>query len=354
MKYIFIFTQTLKSGGAEKQAVILANALCENYKVFLIVFYGNRFDAKIVDQINKKVQIIKLYGNVFIKIKIIIQVLYKNRPNFLFNYLLLPNFLGGLIAKFLKNTKSIGGIRSSVLDKKKVLLNKIAHNIINHYTIFNNYTGKEKCTRLGFKESKAIVIPNGINLPQQITLRSNNPFPVIISVGRFEEVKDYNAALKSILELKNRGLDFNYWMVGWGNKEVEIKDTVIKYKLEEIVEIFINPNNLTELYQKADIYLQTSLFEGLSNTVMEAMSYSLPCVVTNVGDNNRLIIDKKTGFLCDVRDFKNMSKKLEILISNYDLRISLGEKGYNHVKENYSTEKLRTNYINLIHSLSEK
>lgn len=353
MKNIHIFTNTLLSGGAEKQLVLLANELCELYNITIIIYHKNSTNDKLLQQIsNKNIQLKFLQGNFFVKFVQLIKFLKKNRNAILLNYLLLPNLFGGIAAS-LTGTKSFGGIRSSILDNKKILLNKIAHNLINHKTIFNNYSGKENCTKLGFKESKSIVIPNGIEMPNIKPTRKNNETPVVISVGRFAAVKDYNTALKSILELKNKDLNFKYWIVGWGEKEVDIKHTINKYNLEKNVTVFINPENLCELYQNADIYLQTSLFEGLSNTVMEAMSYSLPSVVTEVGDNNRLIHNQRTGFLCRTGDYKDISQKLEILISNYDTRINFGKCAYDHINENYSVERLSTNYINLINSISE-
>lgn len=52
------------------------------------------------------------------------------------------------------------------------------------------------------------------------------------------------------------------------------------------------------MLDKADIYLSTSLFEGTSNSIMEAMNADLPIVATNVGDNGLLVKNEINGFLC--------------------------------------------------------
>lgn len=350
---IFLFTQSLLPGGAEKQVVLLAKELLYDFPVSVIVFYGNKIDNKLLKFLkSENIEIITLKGNSLTKFFQLIYILKNNKNFILFNYLLIPNFFGGLAAKIVGG-KSFGGIRSSKLDQKKILLNKITCNYLNYKTIFNNYKGLENCKKLGFSTSRSIIISNAIQINEDLITRKNTENPIIISVGRFQKVKDYKSALEAIKILFENKIKFLYYIIGWGELEKEIRDAVRKYNLESITKIFINPSNLSELYKKADIYLQTSLFEGLSNTVMEAMSYSLPCIVTNVGDNNRLVLNQETGFLCNVGDYKCIALKTEILINDYNLRLSFGEKAYNHVKENYSVEKMKNSYIELINSVNE-
>ena len=58
----------------------------------------------------------------------------------------------------------------------------------------------------------------------------------------------------------------------------------------------------------------------MSNTIMEAMSYSLPVVATNAGDTSYLVKDGITGFLCNIGDYQQISDRLSTLITDYDLR----------------------------------
>ena len=67
--------------------------------------------------------------------------------------------------------------------------------------------------------------------------------------------------------------------------------------LEKEVTILINPPNIHDILKSCDIYLSTSLFEGLSNSIMEAMSTGLPVIATDVGDNRYLLRMDTTGIL---------------------------------------------------------
>ena len=84
--------------------------------------------------------------------------------------------------------------------------------------------------------------------------------------------------------------------------ENEIRLLVRQLKLNTEVENLINPPNIPDILNACDIYLSTSLYEGLSNSIMESMVAGLPVVATNVGDNQYLIKDDYNGFLVPCRD----------------------------------------------------
>ena len=94
--------------------------------------------------------------------------------------------------------------------------------------------------------------------------------------------------------------------------------------------------NLDDIYKNADIYLCTSIFEGLSNTILEAMSFCLPIVATNVGDNMYLVNKGKNGFLVEPKNLNQISNALLRFINNRDLLKSYGLNSYNKVKNEYS------------------
>lgn len=350
---IVIFTQSLESGGAEKQAVILANSLSELYRVHLIVFYNDKKSERITKLITSNVNLILLHGLKFQKIVKLALILKKLKPYILFNYLLLPSLLGGLISKFIPNCISVGGIRNAILDKNKIPFNRFAHNILNVRTIYNNYTGYSRYTSQGFKKEKALVIPNAIDVKTKEIARPEKSIPNILSVSRFEKAKDYYTSLKSIKGLFDSGEKFTYTIIGWGTLENQIYQWILELGIpNEIVKIIINPPKIEKYYLDADIYLQTSLFEGLSNTVLEAMSFSLPLIVTDVGDNNRLVRNGYNGFLVTPKDSSSIENHLKIILSNYSTRIKYGKNSYKIVKENYSVEAMKNNYLTLIKELT--
>ena len=97
---ICIFTNTLLSGGAEKQAVLLAKVLNEKYNIFLVIYYGEKVEHKYLEIVkNNHIKTIYLYGNHLKRIFNLYKFLRREKIDIIFSYLLTTNFLGGLIGK---------------------------------------------------------------------------------------------------------------------------------------------------------------------------------------------------------------------------------------------------------------
>ena len=118
--------------------------------------------------------------------------------------------------------------------------------------------------------------------------------------------------------------------------------------VEKFINIYIRPDNVQDIVRNADIYLSTSLFEGTSNSIMEALNWSLPVVATNVGDNDHLVIDGVNGMLHSIGDAKNIAKSIAILIKNNELRNKYGLESNHNLRENYSMEIFEERYVKLI------
>jgi glycosyltransferase involved in cell wall biosynthesis len=82
------------------------------------------------------------------------------------------------------------------------------------------------------------------------------------------------------------------------------------------------------------------------------MNYGLPLVGTNVGDNSHLVLDNQTGYLTRPYDHPGIAEKLQELVLNYPKRITFGEKGFEHCRENYSMERFTSGYLAFIDSLN--
>jgi glycosyltransferase involved in cell wall biosynthesis len=347
MKKIAIFVNTLQSGGSEKQSIFLLNALKDHYQTYFIVFYGKRIEEKIFQMIKgENFNLIRLQGSVFIKLIYLHKIFHSNNITHLFTYLTKPNFLGALIGSITGIKKIYGGIRSSKFPLWKLIIEKFTSNILSSSTIANNYKGAALLHEHGFR--KTLVIPNCFPLIKTTIRHQSKSRVIIISVGRFVEVKDYQTAILAMSILKKTIPDFLFQIVGYGKLEFQIRKWIVEENLEDNINIFLNPNNIPELLDFADIYLSTSLYEGTSNSIMEAMNASLPIVATNVGDNNRLVKKSENGFLHNVGDITGISKSLEVLINDFEKRTEFGIKSNLFLRENYSFEKFKESYIQLI------
>ena len=309
MKNIAILVPSLKSGGAEKQAALLAGCLSKYYNIHLIILYGEikmaNSNAEIISNY-PKLKTYQLKGTIACRFYLLWKYLKKNQIDIAFNYLSFCDVYGSMVERLAGVNRIFNGIRNSRLPKSKMIAERICHNMWVTGSIYNCYSGSDYFKSQGFMAEKNHVIPNcfpNISLP--IGRHAKDTIK-IITVGRFVPQKDYETAIRTIAYLRNKNIRFI--IVGYGELERNIRKWVEEYGIEKQALIYINPNNTQELLRDADIYLSTSIFEGTSNSIMEAMNWSLPVVATDVGDNKYLIHNNENGFIHKIGDAAEIAK----------------------------------------------
>jgi len=353
---ICIFIRTLLSGGAEKQSMLLAKTLQDSYEVHLIVQKGQYIENKHLKFIKENdINLILLKGCLYKRIFEFYRILKNGKFDLIFSYLTSDNFWSAIIGEIAGVRYIIGSIRNERLAWIKYLISKQIHLYLQDYTIFNNNSGYQHFIDAGFKKGKSIIIHNCIDITTSPINRPETKSLKILTVARFTEQKDYLTAIKSfhyfIVNLCPGSLQVEYLIVGYGILEPQIKQWIEERNLSKNVKMVINPDNVDKYYLNSHIYFSTSVFEGLSNSIMEAMSFSLPVIATDVGDNRELIIDNKTGYLVPVKEYQILAGKIAELISSHKKRIAFGKAGYYLLKEKCSLRKFQNNYLGLIQSL---
>lgn len=349
---IAILIPTLKPGGAEKQAALLASILSDENDVNVISLWGKKNLSPFIKEIldDSHVRVHYLSGKSLYKWIEFYKLLKKYHIEVAFNYLTSSNVIGSVIEKMVRVKIVFNGIRNSRLTPIKTILEWFAHNFIADYTIYNCQSGAEHFEKLGFRKNKTIVIHNCFPNISQPVKRTDKDIKIIITVGRFEAQKDYLTAIKSIAELRKKRKDFIYNIVGHGSLENRVREWVKEYEISDCTNIFIAPNNVQEILRSADIYLSTSLFEGTSNSIMEAMNWSIPIVATNVGDNSILVKHNESGYLSEIGDVVSLSQNMEQLLSSYQKRLCMGLRG-NSMLHTFSQENFRKRYCELLNKM---
>ena len=349
MKSISVFVKNLTSGGAEKQSVLLAKALADDYNVHYIIFNGEKVHLKYMDMLesDKRICICSLKGGYLHRFKMLVHYLQKYHIKVLFSYLTAANVYACMVGKLI-GVDVYTGLRNARLPKAKLLVDRMMANWFAIKAVANCFSGKEYFVSTGFKKRKIVVIPNCLEHIESYREKGIAGRPHIITVGRFVAQKDYQTAIRAVAEVKNSGIKMHFDIVGYGKLENEVRGWVKQYGLEDVTTIYINPENIAELLDKADVYLSTSLFEGTSNSIMEAMNADLPVVCTNVGDNACLVSDGKNGYLTEVGDVNRLAEAMIHLLEDVELRKEMGRFGKRLLTENYSMESFREAYRKLL------
>ena len=354
-KNICITINSLGRGGAEKQCLLLAKALKPFHNVTVVILKPEPSYESHVKFIQKEeINHIVMSPNVLANAVNFIKFLKTEKIDIVFSFLPTDTIFSSLCGKVAGVSYSFGGIRNSYMPKLKFMALRAVNNYFLDYTIANNFAAYLSSQDFGFKKN-VFVISNGIDIkPFQERNVITNKSVSIISMGRLVEQKKYDVALKCIHELKTKLGDeyrFHYKIVGQGPEEDNIVTDIQRYGLTNEVELVTNPSNIYKLLEESDVYLCTSSFEGVSNSVMEAMNCALPVVATDAGDNSRLVVHKKTGFITEIGDAETLSNHLANLVRLPSKRIEMGAESYNHLVENFSYEAFQNQYLKLIENI---
>lgn len=354
-KTICVFIPSLGAGGAEKQSRLLTKALQDTHNTYLFVLgnqseLSNQFKA----EAEKQFQLHLLTGGIISKALYFIRFARQNKVDVILSHLPSDTMFAAIVGRIAGVKHIFGGLRNAWIDGYKRVLLKLMHNRLLDYSISNSYAGKSYLTTNGFKEEKILVRHNGIEINQDYIHREEKEVVNIVTVARFVPQKDYHSAVKTIAHLVDNyplKTKIQYHIVGFGDQEAQIRAWIKSYGMEEHITVHIRPKYLPELMEQADIYFSSSLFEGIANSMMEAMMYSLPMVATDAGDSRYLVETDDNGFITELEDVEGMAARLFELIDSSALRQEMGRRSYERICDEFSYEAFQKKYLQLIESL---
>ena len=169
-------------------------------------------------------------------------------------------------------------------------------------------------------------------------------------VGRFQSQKNLFFLLENIVQISDKCSNpFTVMLVGDG----PLKDEVIKHagilgignRFEWVG--WCDKLELRKLYQNADCFINPSLYEGMPNTVLEAMACGLPVIASNVIGNLDLVCNGETGYLFDLERPDDFQKFLIDLLEDPDKAKRFGIAGRQRVEAEFSWLRVANEYVEL-------
>lgn len=143
--------------------------------------------------------------------------------------------------------------------------------------------------------------------------------------GVFETVEAFESLLK---KFKNIEL-----IVAGDGKDYEELKTRVETNENIVVVGYVQGEDKIDLFRKSHIYCLPSYSEGLPISILEAMAFGLPVVTTDVGGLKEFFKDEKMGYFVQPKEVKQLSEKLELLLSDLDKVIEIGKYNYQYANE---------------------
>lgn len=213
---------------------------------------------------------------------------------------------------------------------------------------------------VGIAEKKVVQVYNGVDrLARAPELKPPSDLPadylptrgrlIVGTVGRLVEVKDQRTLLCAIQHIidKNPALAerLRVIVVGDGPLRADLERQAAP--LGGIVCFSGESNNVRSYMTAMDLFVLPSLGEGISNTILEAMSSGCAVVASDVGGNPELVIEGETGRLFPVGNREALAACLTELLDNEEVRRSFGKAGKRLVEERHSWDAMVNGYLSV-------
>lgn len=229
------------------------------------------------------------------------------------SYVLIERILGKLTTAIIVSESE----KKQLIDNRVAPISKIVN--INNAIDFNEYQQEKEFEKI----KKHLKIPA-------------NTF-IVGAIGRLVPQKDWETYIYAAnLVLKNYP-QTKFLIVGEGELFNELNKLIFKLNLENSIILTGQVKEIYKIYAVIDVFVNTSLWEGLPYVFLEAMKYRRPIIATNTG-NDKIVIHEETGFITPAKDYRFIASKIVSFIENKQLSIKMGEKGMEWLTLKYSFE----------------
>lgn len=207
----------------------------------------------------------------------------------------------------------------------------------------------------GIAPDRVAVIRNGVNTdmfranPERRSdirreLGYSDEHEVVIQVARLNHLKDHATAIRAIAALRASRPQLRMMLVGDGELRGDLQEMVAQFDLASCVRFLGARNDVSRLLPAADVFLLSSLAEGIPLTLVEAMLSGVPSVATRVGGVPEVIEDGRHGLLADAGDAVGLADCLRRLLDDPPLRKRIVEAGLERARQLFGEASMLAQY----------
>ena len=356
MKIVF-FCASLQAGGAERVLSVLSKPLADNYDEVQYVLW---YEQPVFYHYDRRINIIsveKEAGNKSSLQKMLWFRHYIKResPDLVISFSAPFNMIA-LASLLLTKQKIVAAER---VDPRSFRWGKhleLLRNLL--YRRADGILAQTQSCKDYFKGSlnyKTDVIFNPVVMEKSVVGSAlvSHKRNVIITAARLEHQKRQDLLIEVFAEFKKTHPDYELHIYGKGSKLNSLKSHAIKFGVGDSVKF---PGVSNELWGKMKIskmFVMTSLFEGMSNSLIEAMCLGLPCISTKVSGAIDLINSGVNGFLINIDDRQTLLENMKIIADDNNKANQIGGNA-SRIYEVLNVESISMKWITYINKMIEK
>jgi len=309
---VLLLAHSLGVGGTERQIVTLAKGLhARGVDLSVAVFYADgllerelhEWGVPVID-LSKSTR----WGLVRFFIRLVGTVRTLS-PQVIYSFLATPNILTVALKPLFPAIRMVWGVRSSVVDFSRYdWLFRLSYQLESRLSGFadlvicNSHAGLEYAANNGFPRSKMTVVPNGTDVErfkpdEEARLRVRREWGIretevlIGIVGRLDPMKDHHTFLRAAAMCARESDNVRYVAVGDGPAPYRagLRQVATDLGLDARLLWVGERDDMPAVCNALDIAVSSSVGEGFSNVLIEAMACGVPCVATDVGDSALIV-----------------------------------------------------------------
>ena len=224
-------------------------------------------------------------------------------------------------------------------------------NIENSLSNFGINSEKIKTIYFGIDIEKFNLGPENEEIKIKLKIANS---PVVLNLRNLEPIYDVETLINAVPLVIKEIPEAKFIIAGKGSQKGKLKKMAEDLKCLENVRFigWISHDELPKYLKTADIYVSTSLSDSTSVSLLEAMSCGLTPIVTEIGENKKILNNGEYGLLIPIKNSNILAQKIIYLLKNDEVRNKIGrqgreivEKKYNYYKEMNKMENIYKNLI---------
>ena len=354
MHKIILFTDSLGSGGAQRQLCGLAVMLKKlNYDVTVLTYHKNEFYKNYLDENCVRCVIIEDSSKCLLgRILSIREFLKKEIPDNVIAYLETPSLIASLIKLSGLKFKLIVSERNTTQkvifrDRIRFLLYRFADSIVP-----NSYSQDAfLASRYKWMVRKIKTITNFVDLDTfSYNEHVRNKIPLIVIAASIWPSKNTLGFIEALRILSDCNLSFQVKWYGYSEANdsyfKQAQSKISEYGLNHMIELLPKTQNIRDVYRQSDYFCLPSFYEGVPNVIAEAMATGRPILCSKVCDNPRYVKEGVNGYLFDPNNPENIAEQILKGLSISDQEYSqMCQESRRRAEEMLSTDTFINKYI---------
>jgi len=348
----------LHKGGAERQLHLLSSGLDRSRWAVrvLCLSEGGYWRDRLIDEGIEVLELRRRGSWDIWRLATVRGIVRRLRPHLLHTWMWEGNSYGRLAALGLGDLKRVAAER--VMDPTRRSWQKMLDRFLARRTDLLICNSGDSATwarrEMGFATDRVRVIHNGLEFvdpPGEVRLRAlrhelriPETSRVLLSAGRLIPQKRQEDYIGACARLAGDFGDLHFLLAGDGPLRGALEALVAKTSLDERFHFLGVRDDLPELMSLATVFCLSSVYEGLSNVLMEAACLGVPVVATQASGNDEIIEDGRSGYLTPLRDQAALADRIAQLLNDPDQLREIGRNGRRRARERFSIARMVAEY----------